>query len=74
MDLDKALTLQQVGMLGEQHAGGNTVWITKTHAPLNNEKRKFVADKIICVVRNPIEALPSYASLINTLNHSVESS
>ena len=67
MDLDKALTLQQVGMLGEQHAGGNTVWITKTHAPLNSMKRKFEADKIICVVRNPLDALPSYATLLNTV-------
>jgi hypothetical protein len=29
-----------------------------------------MSDKIICVIRNPLDVLPSFASLSNTLSHS----
>ena len=33
---------------------------------------KFIADKIICIARNPIDVFPSQASLYFTLSNSVE--
>ena len=35
---------------------------------------KFIADKIICIARNPIDVFPSQASLYFTLSNSVEPS
>jgi hypothetical protein len=72
MKLAMTLPLQMGGMLGEQHVGSNSVWITKTHAPMWNEDSKFTADKNIVITRNPIEVFPSMASLINTSSHTLE--
>jgi hypothetical protein len=61
-----------MGMIGEQHFGDNTIWLTKTHAPFFKESAPYLADKIICIIRNPIEVFPSMASLYNTGSHTLE--
>lgn len=62
-----------MGMLGEQHYGDNTVWITKTQALFGKQpKQVWSADKIINITRNPIDVFPSCASLFNTGSHTLE--
>ena len=72
MKLAMTIPLQMGGMLGEQHVGSNSVWITKTHSPMWNEDSKFTADKNIVITRNPIEVFPSMATLILTGSHTLE--
>lgn len=59
------------GMPGEQRHGDDSVWITKTHYPLTNDKFEHKADKIIYLARNPTEIFPSYAGLLTTAAHSL---
>jgi hypothetical protein len=66
------LSLQQQGLLGEGTCGDDSVWISKTHYPFTNFSSKWTADKIICIVRNPIDVLPSQASLYYSLSMSLE--
>ena len=72
MKLAMTISLQMGGMLGEQHVGSNSVWITKTHSPMWNQDSKFTVDKNIVITRNPIEVFPSMASLILTGSHTLE--
>ena len=62
-----------MGLLGtETVCDSNRVWITKTHFPLQYmEEKSFHAQKVICVVRNPIDVIPSYAYLRSFVSHSV---
>lgn len=50
----------------------NSVWITKTHYPQDQQAQKFSADKIIYITRHPIDVLPSIASLVYTWSHTLE--
>ena len=62
-----------MGMLGQDHVcDENTVWITKTHYPLKMKDKSFKAQKMFCIVRNPIDVFPSYASLRLLTSHSLE--
>ena len=70
------LTLQMVsGNLGgeETVANSNLPWITKTHWPLESPfgATPFSAQKTFCVVRNPVDVMPSLALLMNTSSHSL---
>jgi hypothetical protein len=67
-----ALNFQQEGMLGEQTVDSST-WIVKTHYPQMLFPMKFGVDKVICVTRNPVDVIPSFASLLFSKSHSVES-
>ena len=61
-----------MGMIGEEVVSDeNLVWITKTHYPAPLFKKKFNAQKMIVVVRNPIDVFPSFASLMNCCSHSL---
>ena len=72
MNLDIAIQLQMVGMLGEENVTDtNLTWITKTHWPINFFKEAFHANKMLVIVRNPIEIFPSFCSLMQTGSHSV---
>lgn len=72
MHLDLTITLQQQGMLGEQTVD-NSCWIVKTHFPINdNPTQAFDADKIIYITRHPVDVIPSQASLMFTMAHSIE--
>lgn len=33
---------------------------------------KFTASKVIMVVRNPLDVFPSYASMVNEVNHAAK--
>jgi len=64
------LPLQHGGLLGEQVFGHDSVWVTKSHYPyMEMGHAKMAADKIICIVRNPLDVIPSYASMLVTMSH-----
>lgn len=68
--LHTATSLQIQGLRGEGIID-DRAWIIKAHHPmLLPEATKFKSDKIICCIRNPLDVLPSFASLSNTLSHS----
>ena len=59
LGLDKAIPLQQLGLLGEGIFDSNSIWITKSHHPFESLMGRLTADKIICIARNPIDVFPS---------------
>ena len=62
-----------MGLLGQDHVcDDQTVWVTKTHYPFNKDCKAFKAQKMFCIVRNPLDAFPSYASLRTLISHSLE--
>jgi len=74
MNLD--LTLQVIGgnLAGEETVSHeNLCWITKTHWPMESPmgSKKFSAQKVISIVRNPIDIIPSMCLLANTTSHSL---
>ena len=66
---DLPLTMQ--GMLGQDHVSDkNKVWITKTFHPLyTGDTQSFKANKMVCVVRNPLDVFVSDAHESNTTSH-----
>ena len=66
MDLEVSINLQTLGLCGEETAcDSNFVWLTKTHWPFPiGWKETFHAQRMIVVVRNPIDVIPSMANLI----------
>jgi hypothetical protein len=68
-NIKMGVMLQHTGLLGENHFGDDTVWITKAHYPYMQAHAPWTADKIICIVRNPIDVIPSYMSLAFLLSH-----
>ena len=72
MNVKHTLAGQLLGMAGEQVVGDNTVWVTKTHHALPSPLvTKFTANRQICIVRNPIDVIPSMLYLINSGSHSL---
>ena len=63
-----------MGLLGQNITGeSDRVWITKTHKPMDTPNSKdFHASKMIVIARNPIDVIPSFANLVNTDSHSLE--
>ena len=57
-----------MGLLGQEHVcDDNLVWITKTHFPFGyGGEAKFQSQKMFCIVRNPLEVIPSFAYLKHT--------
>lgn len=69
--IKNVLNLQHTGMLGEHTFGDDSIWITKSHSPyMRQGHASFTADRRICIVRNPLDVLPSWLSVIYTLSHS----
>ena len=61
-----------MGLIGEGIIDNRT-WIIKAHHPFKLEGAvKFNSNKVICCVRNPLDVLPSWASLCNTVNHAAK--
>jgi hypothetical protein len=59
-----------MGMLGEEIAD-ERCWIIKTHHPLTIPfSCQYFSNKIIMIVRNPIDTIPSMASLASSASHS----
>lgn len=63
----------QINGLKGQHINDERCWIIKSHHPKQQPKvLSFKSDKVLCVVRNPLDVFVSYATLCNTLSHSAE--
>ena len=64
-----ALTMR--GLLGQEHlVNENKVWITETHFPHQTSANiSFCANKMFCIVRNPLDVMPSHAQFINMKSH-----
>ena len=61
--------LQLQGLKGE-HIVDDTVWIVKTHSPwIMPEAPVFFCNKIICIIRNPIDVIISFLHLFSVANH-----
>ena len=68
-----ALNLQHSGLLGEGVYGNNACWITKSHFPYQSVPfAQFTTDKVICLLRNPLDVYPSFLNLIGTTSHSAQ--
>ena len=63
--------LQHHGLIGGGIYGEDSVWVTKTHYPAFKDNFPFEVDKVVCVVRNPIDVIPSLASLFGLLSHTL---
>lgn len=51
------------------------VWIIKGHHPTNPQNggsMVFESDKVLCVVRNPLDVVVSFGTMLNTMSHSAE--
>ena len=73
MNIDWCTMEAMMGLLGTYHVSDDrTVWITKTHYPGGfGSEAHFNAQKMITVVRNPIDAIPSFANLSQLKSHSM---
>ena len=73
MNIDWCTPETMMGLLGTYHVcDERTVWITKTHYPVGlGTEAPFNAQKMIIVVRNPIDVIPSFASLTQLKSHSM---
>lgn len=61
--------LQLQGMKGEDVVD-DTVWIVKTHSPwIMPYQPVFTANKMMCVVRNPLDVVISWMNLVALCNH-----
>ena len=61
-----------MGLKGEGIAN-DTTWITKAHHPLFMQKSlTFTSYKTFVCVRNPLDVFPSYAGMVNTVNHAAK--
>lgn len=58
-----------MGMLGEGKVD-DSVWVVKTHFPERVGHSKFLANKCIVVVRNPLDCMTSLFNMIATGSHS----
>lgn len=64
-------TYLQINGLKGQHICDERVWITKAHHPSAQPGTlTFEADKVLHVVRNPLDVILSFASLCNSFSHS----
>ena len=63
------MNLQMQGMKGE-NVIDDTCWIVKTHSPLQEPANPvFSANKVVVVVRNPLDTIFSWLNLVSLMNH-----
>jgi len=63
------IPLQMMGLKGEDIAD-DSVWVVKTHSPWCMPFAPlFTANKIVTVVRNPLDVIPSWLNLLCLANH-----
>jgi len=60
--------LEDMGFLGEG-IYDKRCWIIKTHYPESGQEMKFLAEKALVVVRNPLDSIPSAFNLTLTTTH-----
>lgn len=64
--------LQMLGCMGEDIVD-DTVWVVKSHSPwIMPEAPLFTANKVICIVRNPLDTNLSWLHLCSMNNHSTK--
>jgi hypothetical protein len=70
----RADTLINAGLMGEgSTCEDNDVWVTKSHVSVFLAARiPYKAKKMILLVRNPIDVIPSLVSLISFMSHSLK--
>ena len=57
------------GLRGE-HTFDDSVWIYKSHSPLHMPGNPILkANKVIVIVRNPLDPLPSFLNMMGTGDH-----
>ena len=57
------------GLKGE-NVVDDTVWIVKTHSPLYDvENLSFGANKVVLVVRNPLDSMISFLNFVSVMTH-----
>ena len=67
------VALQMQGMMGED-VTDDSVWIVKSHSPwVMPEAPVFHSNKVICIVRNPLDTCLSWLHLVAMNNHAVKS-
>ena len=74
MSIEKTFFEAMMGLAGQAHVNDNdTVWMTKTHFPLRmgRDELPFTAEKMFCVVRNPLDVIASYAYFVCMKSHSL---
>ena len=62
VDLPGHRDLEEMGLLGEGLID-HRCWIIKTHFPGNVSRKQFLTDKVICLIRNPIDSIFSSFNL-----------
>jgi len=72
---DNDITLGLVGALMDAGFDGEgltdkRVWVVKTHFPANNGFKPYEADRIILLIRSPLDSLVSYFNLEGAKSHS----
>ena len=69
MPIHTATSMQIMGMKGEGHTS-DSIWVAKSHLPLKVPgSTPFRANKTFLCIRNPLDVLPSYAAMVNTMSH-----
>lgn len=73
MTTDLTMSLWMGGLLGEEITD-DRVWIVKSHYPYPSTAgyKPVTCNKIIACVRNPLDTICSWVSLINTFTHDKE--
>ena len=72
MSVRTCLAEVMMGLVGTHIVSDtNLVWLTKTHFPLNvyRIEEEFNAQKMIVIMRNPIDVIPSLANLFIAKSH-----
>lgn len=72
ISLHTSTSLQIMGLKGE-YITDDTTWIVKSHHPYKMPfSLDFNVNKVVIIVRNPLDVIISYACLANTMNHSTK--
>lgn len=66
-------TYLQINGLKGQNIADDRCWIVKSHHPsVQPGTLTFKSEKVLCIVRNPLDVIVSFATLCNTMSHSAE--
>ena len=70
---EQDVSLANLGLLGQEHTSTeNRVWMTKTQSPMQSKTSiSFMANKMICLVRNPLDVIASHAEHLNMRSHNL---
>jgi len=70
--IEISTTLQLMGLKGEGHCATDNVWVTKSHSPwVPLGATPFKGNKMIFLMRNPIDNIPSLGHLTMLNSHSL---